>query len=64
MIYVEIHRLYSQGFSKRAIAKKLKVSWNTVIDYLNMTTDEFEKFLCSLRTREKKLDLFHDQILE
>lgn len=64
MNYVEIHRLYNEGFSKSAIAKKLKVSWNTVIEYLNMTTDEFEEFLSSLRTREKKLDVFHDQILE
>jgi len=64
MKYVEIHRLYKEGFSKSAIAKKLKVSRNLVIDYLNMTTEEFEEFLSSLRNREKKLDPFHDQILE
>ncbi|MFJ8064167.1 IS21 family transposase [Psychrobacillus sp. NPDC096426] len=64
MNYVEIHRLYNEGFSKSAIAKKLKVSRNMVIDYLNMTTEEFEELLSSLRTREKKLDRFQDQILE
>ena len=64
MNYIEIHRLYKEGFSKSAIAKKLNISRNTVIDYLNMTTEEFEEFISSLRTREKKLDQFHDEILE
>ncbi|MEK4284607.1 DDE-type integrase/transposase/recombinase [Ureibacillus sp. FSL K6-0165] len=63
MLYIEIHRLYKEGFSKSAIARKLNISRNRVIDYLNMSTDEFEEFLSTLRTREKKLDPYHDQIL-
>ena len=63
MLYIEIHRLHKEGFSKSAIARKLNISRNTVIDYLNMTADEFEDFLSTLQTREKKLDRYHDEIL-
>src|SRR5690606_2470374 len=63
MLYIEIHRLHKEGFSKSAIARKLNISRNRVIDYLNMTTDDFEEFLSTLRTREKKLDPYHDEIL-
>ena len=63
MLYIEIHRLHKEGFSKSAIARKLNISRNRVIDYLNMTADEFEDFLSTLQTREKKLDRYHDEIL-
>ena len=56
MIYNEIHRLYKEGFSKSAIARQLNISRNRVIDYLNMTPGDFEEFLSTLKTREKKLD--------
>lgn len=64
MDYIEIHRLYKEGFSKSAISRKLGISRNRVIEYLNMTPEDFEEFTSSLRTREKKLDAYHDQILE
>lgn len=35
-----------------------------MIEYLKMTPDEFEEFTTSLQIREKKLDAYHDQILE
>lgn len=64
MDYIEIHRLYKEGFSKSAISRKLNISRNRVIEYLNMTVEDFEEFTSSLRTREKKLDEYHEQILE
>lgn len=64
MNYQEIRRLSKEGFSKSAIAKMLGISRNTVIDYLNMSPEEFGDFISSLQSREKKLDPFHDQILE
>jgi len=64
MTYIEIHRLYNEGFSKSAIARKLHISRNRVIDYLNKSPEDFEEFLSSLKTREKKLDLYHKQILD
>ena len=63
MTYNEIHRLYKEGFSKSAIARKLSISRNRVIDYLNKSPGDFEEFLSSLKTREKKLDLYHKEIL-
>jgi transposase len=63
MTYNEIHRLYKEGFSKSAIARKLNISRNRVIDYLNKSPDDFEEFISSLKTREKKLDLYHKEIL-
>lgn len=64
MNYLDIHRLYKEGFSKSAISRKLKISRNRVIDYLKMSPEDFEEFSNSLRTREKKLDPFRDTLLE
>jgi len=63
MIYNEIHRLRSEGFSNSAIARKLKISRNRVIDYGRMTPDEFYIFASSLQNRSKKLDPFRKEIL-
>ena len=63
MTYIEIHRLFKEGFSKSAIARKLNLSRNRVIDYLNKSPEDFEEFLGSLKTREKKLDFYHKEIL-
>ncbi|MUV37153.1 Transposase for insertion sequence element IS21-like [Lentibacillus sp. JNUCC-1] len=63
MAYVEIHRLYSEGFSKSKIARKLGISRNRVIDYLRMDPDEFEEFVNSLRVRGKKLDPYQAHII-
>ena len=63
MIYQEIHRLKRMGFSKSQIAKKLKISRNRVIDYLEMTPDQFAEFIASLQNRAKKLDPYRDYIL-
>ncbi|WP_329955859.1 IS21 family transposase [Calidifontibacillus erzurumensis] len=63
-IYNEIHRLRREGFSNSAIARKLKISRNRVIDYGKMTPDEFHLFAISLQSRSKKLDPFREKILE
>jgi len=63
MIYNEIHQLRSAGFSNSAIAKKLKISRNRVIDYGNMSPDDFCEFVLSLQNRSKKLDPYHEEIV-
>lgn len=63
MIYQEIHRLKNMGFSNSKIAKKLNISRNRVIDYLNMTPDAFADFMASLQNRTKKLDPYQSEIL-
>jgi transposase len=63
MIYNDIHRLRSEGFSNSAIARKLKISRNRVIEYGKMTPDEFYLFAISLQSRSKKLDPFRENIL-
>src|SRR5690606_9448 len=63
MVYQEIHRLKSMGFSKSKIASKLKISRNRVIEYLNMTPDEFAEFIASLQNRSKKLDPYKNYIV-
>lgn len=63
MIYNEIHQLRSAGFTNSAIAKKLKISRNRVIDYGNMTPDDFCEFILSLQNRSKKLDPYHEEIV-
>lgn len=62
-IYQEIHRLRREGFSNSAIARKLGVSRNRVIDYGKMGPEEFYLFVTSLQTRSKKLDPYHNEIL-
>lgn len=64
MVYYEVHRLRSEGFTNSSIAKKLKISRNRVIEYGGMTPDEFQKFVLSLQHRSKKLDPYEDHILE
>jgi transposase len=62
-IYNEIHRLRSEGFSNSAIARKLNISRNRVIEYGQMSPEEFYLFALSLQSRSKKLDPFRDKIL-
>lgn len=56
MIYTEIKQLKSEGFSNRQIAKKLKISRNTVSKYLEMKSEEMAIWLASIKTRSRKLD--------
>jgi transposase len=63
MIYNEVHRLRSEGFTNSAIARKLKISRNRVIEYAKMSPEEFYTFAISLQSRSKKLDPFREDIL-
>lgn len=63
MVYNEIHRLRKEGFSNSAIARKLKISRNRVIEYGKMTPDEFYSFAFSLQSRSKKLDPYREKIV-
>jgi DNA-binding CsgD family transcriptional regulator len=40
LLYLEVHQLKEQGFKVAAIAKKLKISRNTVYKYLDMDLKE------------------------
>lgn len=62
-MYIDIHRLKQQGFSKTKIAKKLGISRPTVIKYLNMGSEEFEKQMLSQRQRTKKPDIYREEII-
>ena len=61
-MYIDIHRLKQQGFSKSKIAKMLGISRPTVIKYLNMSAEEFEKEMQSRRQRKKKPDIYREEI--
>lgn len=62
MLYVDIHQLKAQRFRIAQIAKRLKISRNTVYKYLDMNLDEaVEEFGTS--TRKRKLDLYRDWIV-
>ncbi|AGX06487.1 transposase (22) [Bacillus sp. NRRL B-14911] len=63
MIYNEVHKLRSEGFTNSAIARKLKISRNRVIEYGKMSPEEFYSFSISLQSRSKKLDPFREKII-
>ncbi|MCM3711122.1 hypothetical protein [Sporosarcina luteola] len=63
MKYKEIFELKSIGLNNSQIGRRLGISRNTVRKYLGMSPEEFEAWLHSLETREKKLDPHKDRIL-
>ncbi len=63
LLFVEVHQLKKQGYKIAVIAKKLKISRNTVYKYLNMTFEEANDYVISCKSRSKKLDHYHDDIL-
>ncbi len=62
-MYIDIKRLKKKGFSNNKIAKMLDISRPTVIKYVNMSADEFEREMQSQRERTKKPDRYYDEIL-
>ncbi|MDD4835435.1 MAG: IS21 family transposase [Lutispora sp.] len=62
-MYIDIKKLKEKGFSHSKIAKRLGISRPTVIKYVNMTPDEYDKELSSMGTRTKKPEKHHDDIL-
>lgn len=62
-MYIDIKRLKQKGFSNSKIAKMLDISRPTVIKYVNMGADEFERKIQSQLKRTKKPDKYYDEIL-
>ena len=58
-LYIQIHQLKDQGFSKSAIARKLGVCRNTVYTYLGMSLEEATEWIATLDMRRKKLEPYH-----
>src|SRR5690625_5194941 len=55
-MYMEIHQLLQQGFSKVKVAEKLGISRTTVYRYLNRDPDMMSKWVKKTKVRKKKLD--------
>jgi transposase len=62
-MYIEIRGLVSQKYSVSAIARKLKISRNTVYKYIKKSTDEMAEWTASTMVRKKKLDIHKELIL-
>jgi transposase len=63
-MYIEIYQLKQLGLNISQIARRLKISRNTVYKYLNMSPEEMHVFVESMKTRRKKLDSCETQILQ
>jgi transposase len=62
-MYIDIKRLKGKGFSNTKIAEMLGISRPTVIKYINMDAEEFEKEMQSQQKRTKKPDIYRKEIL-
>jgi len=62
-MYIKIKELLELGLNKSQIARYLGISRPTLYKYINMTPDEFEEKLKEMKTRQKKPDKYHDEIL-
>lgn len=62
-MYIEIRGLVNQRYSVSSIARKLKISRNTVYKYLKKSPDEMAEWTASTMVRTKKLDIHKELIL-
>lgn len=62
VLYIEIHQLRERRFRIAQIAKRLKISRNTVYKYLDMSFDEAVNEFINTE-RKKKLDPYQDWIV-
>lgn len=62
VLYIEIHQLRTKRLRISQIARKLKISRNTVYKYLNMTFEEAVEEFGTIE-RKKKLDPYRDWIV-
>src|SRR5699024_75206 len=62
-MYIEIHQLLKQGFSKTKIAEKLGISRTTVYRYLKRNPETMATWIHSTKRRRRKLDDYKDRIL-
>ena len=61
-MYMQIHALKNQGFSKRQVAEKLELNLRTVSKYLSMTPEELEQILN--RERRRTLSLYEGVVVD
>ena len=64
IMYHEIHKLSRMGFSCSKIARYTVMDSRTVRKYLNMTEDEYEKFLIKNQYRHKILSPYENFVRE
>ncbi|NLK64036.1 MAG: IS21 family transposase [Tissierellia bacterium] len=62
-MYINIKHLKEKGFSKTKIAEMLGISRPTVIKYIDMDAEEFEKEMESQGKRRKKPDIYREEII-
>ena len=62
-MYIDIKQLKGKRFSNSKIAEMLGISRPTVIKYINMNAEEFEKEMKSQQKRTKKPDIYREEIL-
>ncbi|MFA8440091.1 IS21 family transposase [Pueribacillus sp. YX66] len=62
-MYMEIHQLLKQGFSKTKVAKKLGISRTTVYRYLKRNPETMSKWIKTTKRRRRKLDVYKNEIL-
>jgi transposase len=62
-MYLEIKQLKEIGLNVSQIARKLKISRNTVYKYMDLNPQEINDLIEESKTRQKKLDGYYDEIL-
>lgn len=62
-MYMEIHQLLKQGFSKTKVAKKLGISRSTLYRYIKRDPEMMSEWMRNSKTRKKILDDYEDIIL-
>lgn len=62
-MYFDIQELKKIKLNISQIARHVGISRNTVYKYINMTPEEFQRYLERRETKKKKLDPYRDEIL-
>ena len=62
-MYMQIHSMKNQGFSKRQVAEKMELNFRTVSKYLSLTPEEFEHKILN-RERRRNLGLYEGVVVD
>src|SRR5699024_10412692 len=62
-MYMELHQLLKQWFSKKQVAKKREISRATRYRYIKRDTELMREWMRNSKTRKKILDDYEDIIL-
>lgn len=62
-VYMDIHRMFKEGWNISKIARQLGIARNTVYKYLDMTPEEMAIWMAASAVKTKKLDPYKEQIL-